>query len=72
MFDFVDDQYKADPPNTRYGKLSDKEIDVFCEKFKGDKDSQNLAKIYESKVPRIFFDVEAIVRGMRAKYTGGL
>ena len=56
----------------KYSSLNSEEIDKFCAMMKGDKDSQKLGEIYESKVPRIYFDVEAIVKGMRSKYTGGL
>lgn len=64
----IDEKTRTDNLGNRYENLNLKEIDKFCELFEGDKNVQALGAIYESKVPRIFYDTEAIVKSMRAKY----
>jgi len=56
---------------TKYNNLNSREIDEFCKRMKGDKTSQELGEIYENVVPKISFDTEAIVSGMRNRAMGG-
>lgn len=67
----VDLKNKTDSQGNRYENLNSKEIDKFCGLFENNEDIKAMGRIYESKVPRIFYDVEAVVRSMRSKYTGG-
>ena len=53
---------------TKYSSLNSSEIDKFCNAFKGDKNIQEMAEIYETKVPRISYDTEKAVRYMRSSY----
>jgi len=56
---------------TKYSNLNSKEIDRFCEAFRGDKSSREMGEIYEHQIPKISFDVEAIVSGVRNKVLNG-
>ncbi len=49
---------------TRYESLKDNDIAKLFKNHKFDADSTALSEIYESKVPKILFDVESAIRNM--------
>lgn len=58
---FVKDRYAAKPEE----RLTSSDIDKFCSMWKGDESSEEMATIYEKKVPKGLLDVEKAVIEMR-------
>lgn len=52
------------PDGTLYEGLKDHDIAKLFKNHKFDEDSTALSEIYESKVPKILFDVEGAIRNM--------
>lgn len=55
----------SDSEGNTYKSLTNGDIDMLYEMLKGDRDSQNLAEIYEKRVPKILYDTESAVVSMR-------
>jgi hypothetical protein len=58
----------SDDTGTTYKHLTEGDICMLYEVLKGDRDSQNIAEIYEKKVPKILYDTEIAVRSMRSRF----